>query len=233
RCQLLTCSTRLLTRYVSTTTSRTCASCHSSRRTGWSAVLVTFIPLLFPGVAVNVVAERFPESGLILVHEAECANPFGTLPEIEMRDEQPSWTAMCRRNRQTRIAGHDSPLAPNKVRHGDVRCVISVAMSHDIRSRRVRQANRLQKIVKRHALPCRIQLRPFRDAVNVRLDRGLRQRFELCPAPFPKRRCAKLNSEIPVLEFFSRRRSSRKNREIGRYILSRRYAVFRGLLLTT
>src|SRR5262249_11116905 len=73
----------------------------------------------------------------------------------------------------------------------------------------------------------------FRDAVNVRLDRGLRQRFELCPAPFPKRRCAKLNSEIPVLEFFSRRRSSRKNREIGRYILPRRYAVFRGLLLTT
>jgi hypothetical protein len=37
--------------------------------------------------------------------------------------------------------------------------------------------------------------------VNIRLDRSLRKRLELCPVPFAEERAAELKSESPVLKF--------------------------------
>jgi len=49
-------------------------------------------------------------------------------------------------------------------------------------------------------LPCRIELRPFGDAVNVRLDRGLRERLELCPIPVAEQRSARLKGKSPIFK---------------------------------
>src|SRR6516162_2543207 len=205
---------------------RTCSSCHSSRRTGWAAVSVAVISLLFPGVAIIVVAKRLPEAGLILFHKTNSPDPFGTFPKIEMRHEQPSWTTMRWWNRQALIPGRDHPLTLNEIRDGDVCCVTPVAMRHDVGCGRLREAYRLQQIVKCHALPIRIEFRPFGDAVNINLDRRLRERLELCPVPFAEQRGAQLKSESPVSKFDLRSRPGGKNREIRRHILPGRQPVF-------
>src|ERR671930_1388522 len=43
--------------------------------------------LLLPGVAVVVVAEAFPEAGLVLVQQLDPADPPGALPQVQMRDQ--------------------------------------------------------------------------------------------------------------------------------------------------
>src|SRR5262249_25123403 len=116
-----------------------------------------------------------------------------------MRHEQPSWTTMRWRNRQALIPGRDHPLTLNEIRDGDVCSVTPVAMSHDVGCGRLFEAYRLQYIVKCRALPRRIEFRPFGDAVNIRLDRGLRERLELCPLPFAEQGPAELKSESILL----------------------------------
>ena len=43
-----------------------------------------------------VVAERLPEAGLDRGDEAEAANPFRALPEVQVRHDQASRPAVCR-----------------------------------------------------------------------------------------------------------------------------------------
>src|SRR5262249_52209080 len=117
-----------------------------------------------------------------------------------MRDEQPGWTTMCRENRQALVSSRDHALTVNKVRHRNVCCVSYLTISQDVGRGCVRPIRRLQQIVKCHTLPRGIELRPFSDAVNVRLDHGLREPFELCPIPFAKQVSAPLKGKSPVFE---------------------------------
>src|SRR5689334_4401739 len=120
-CQPATCSRRLFTRGVSTTMSRTSASCHTSRRAGTAAVSITVVSLLFPRIAVIVIAQRLPETAFIPFHEAQSPQPFGAFPEVEMRHEQPGRAAMHRQKRQALVAGRDHALATHEIRDGKVR----------------------------------------------------------------------------------------------------------------
>src|ERR1700751_3769818 len=98
-------------------------------------------------------------------------------------------------------------------------------MSHDIRFGRLRKPGCFQQIVEGDALPCRIELRPFRDAMNIGLDRSLRQRFELGPTPHPEQGTAKLKSQIPVCHFGLWGWARRKNREFGCHVLPGRHTI--------
>src|SRR5258708_23331141 len=110
--------------------SRTSASCHSSRRAGMAAVSITVISLLFPRIAVIVIAQRLPETTFILFHEAQSPHPFGAFPKVKMRHEQPGWTTMRRQNRQALISARDHALAANEIRDGAFWSVSSSAISH-------------------------------------------------------------------------------------------------------
>src|SRR5262249_56923914 len=55
---------------------------------------VTGVPLLFPRVAVVVVAVALPEAGAVFLQQLNPAHPLGALPEVEMRDEQPCGSAV-------------------------------------------------------------------------------------------------------------------------------------------
>ena len=103
-------------------------------------------------------------------------------------------------NRQALVPGRDHPLTPSEIHDGDVCCVTPVAMSHDVGCGRLREAYRLQQIVKSHALPSRIEFRPFGDAVNISLDGRLRGRLELCPVPFAEQGSAALKGVSPVFK---------------------------------
>jgi len=56
--------------------------------------------LLFPRIAVHVVAVPFPVSRFILRQKLEAADPLGTLPAVELRDHQAQRTAMLRLERR-------------------------------------------------------------------------------------------------------------------------------------
>src|SRR5262249_37515062 len=181
-----TCSNRLLTRNVSFMISRTSASCHSRRRPGAPPTSITVVPLLFPGVAIVVVTQRLPETTLILFHESQSSQPLRAFPKIEVRHEEPGRTTMLGRNRRALIAGHDQTSAANEIGNRKVRCVTSIAMGHDVRFGRFCAARRSQQRVKCHSLPSGIELRPFRNTVNVGPDGSLRERVELLPIPTSK-----------------------------------------------
>src|SRR5207248_9234057 len=66
-----------------------CPSRRGARRPGRAARSVARVPLLSPRVAVVVVAVGLPEAGLVLLAQLEPAHPFGALPEVEVRDEEP------------------------------------------------------------------------------------------------------------------------------------------------
>src|SRR5919202_428611 len=89
-----TSRTRLLVLGVSGTTSTTSARRQESRRGCTTAILVSPVTLLAPGVPVVVVAQGLPEARLVAICKPQASNPLCTLPEIEMRDEQTGGTAM-------------------------------------------------------------------------------------------------------------------------------------------
>src|SRR5689334_5061781 len=60
---------------------------------------VSAITLLRPGVAMIVVAARFPEAGTVGGDELDAADPFGAFPEIEPRHDRAHRTAMLARQR--------------------------------------------------------------------------------------------------------------------------------------
>src|SRR4051812_31136827 len=47
------------------------------------------VPLLGPGIAPHVVAVALPESGAVLIDELNPSEPLCTLPEIEVRHDEP------------------------------------------------------------------------------------------------------------------------------------------------
>src|SRR5687767_9195016 len=107
--QPATARVSVFTRGVSVLIATTSAIDHARRR-GWPAdesVSVTLVTLLPPRIAINVIARLLPEARLVLVDEAQAPDPFGALPEIEMRHQEPRRSAMRGRERQALIMGRD------------------------------------------------------------------------------------------------------------------------------
>src|SRR5688572_11784161 len=98
----------------------------------WSRV--PGVSLLAPGVAVHVVAERFPEARLVRWHVAQLAHPFGAFPEIEVGHEEARRSAVFRRERRALIYEGDHALSLREIGDGHVRGVAAVAHRHDIPS---------------------------------------------------------------------------------------------------
>src|SRR5262245_46411882 len=91
-----------------------CSSSALSRRRASplarSASSVASVPLLFPRVAVHVVAVGLPEAGLVVVAQLEPAHPLGALPEVEVRNEQPRGPAVLRFERLIAVLVSDPCL---------------------------------------------------------------------------------------------------------------------------
>src|SRR5262249_25736429 len=118
----------------------------------------------------------------------------------------------------------------NEISDWKICCVAAIAMGHDVRRPGFFDAGRLQEIVDRNASPRRIELRPFCNAVDICLDCGLREGLELYPAPRSNLGSAELQAKSPVFNLDLRGGSRRKNRKVGRYILTGWHSIFRRLL---
>src|SRR5829696_7017939 len=105
----------------------TVASCHGDVL----ITLVTVIPLFPPGIAVVVVAVDFPEPRLVLLHEAQAADPFCGLPEIQVWHEETRRAAVLGRQWLALILPHDRRLSLQHILNRQVRRIPAVAEGHE------------------------------------------------------------------------------------------------------
>src|SRR6266849_6696364 len=143
-----------------------------------TATLVSPVPLFAPWVPVIVVAVHLPETGLILVHQSKAADPLRALPEVEMRDEHARRAAMLGMEGLAVELERDPGFAAGHVFERKVGCVAAIREFDYVFGRRV---DTLEERVHGHASPASVELRPFRDAVNVFGHMLGRQLAELIP----------------------------------------------------
>src|SRR5262245_8045365 len=173
-----TSRTSVVARRVSAILSTTSA-CRQARRrapaaAGGGAASVAVIALLTPGVSVDVVAEGLPEARLIVLHEAQPADPLSRLPEVEVRDQETRRAAVLRRQRLAIEPGRYQALAIKQVLERQVGRVPAVAVRHEVGRWRLVEAYRRKQVVDRDPLPDGPELAPLGHAVDVDREPGLR-----------------------------------------------------------
>src|SRR5919197_2560342 len=184
---------------------------------------VTAVPLLTPRVAVVVIAERLPESGLIALHEAQLPHPLRALPEVEVWHEEARGTAVLGRERHTVVSHRHPCLAAGHVGERQVGRVATVGHREHVRRRlHTARGGFRQERVHGDSLPDRVELGPLRDAMDVGRHGLVRQRLEFVPRP-ACRRCARTTDrEVPRRERGTRRGTGREHGEVARLVLARR-----------
>ena len=128
----------LFVRGVSGRDSTTCATRQASllgTPAGTAAISVSPVALLAPGVAIIVVAERLPETGLVLAYQPKAPHPLGALPEVEVGDEQARRAAVLGGERLAIVRVGDPGFSARYVFQGEVRGVAPVAESDDVLGR--------------------------------------------------------------------------------------------------
>src|SRR5262249_43216243 len=189
---------------VSATCSITSACRQTRRRApargGAGAASIAVIPLLTPGISVDVIAERLPEARLVLLHEPQPADPLRRLPEIEVRDQEARWAAVLRRQGLAVEPGRHQAFATEQVLERQVGRIPAVAVRHEVRGRRLLEARRREQVVDRDSLPDGPELAPLGHAVDVDRELGLRQRLEVLPGPLANERPTVLQAQVPPVE---------------------------------
>src|SRR5215475_9862406 len=94
-------------------------------------MLVIPIPLFFPWIPTVMVAKIFPKTTLILLHEANAAHPFGTLPKIKVRHHHASWPAMFRCERFVIIFQGNKGLTIDHICERHIGSVTAITKSSD------------------------------------------------------------------------------------------------------
>src|SRR5688500_16695579 len=97
-------SVTVLTRGASSRSAVTVASCQFSAAKGLPPPSVAAVAFFEPRVAAVVVAEGLPEPGLVALDESNTADPFGALPEVQVRHHEPCRAAVLRRERVAVVA---------------------------------------------------------------------------------------------------------------------------------
>src|SRR3954447_24775613 len=128
--------------------------------------LIARIALLCPGIAAIMIAADFPEARRVLGQEFDRLNPFGALPEIQMRHHQPHRAAMFGRQWLTGPAMGEQCILGCKVVQREVGGVAVMGMQHDEARILARLAGR-EQLARSEPLPLIVVARPGRDAVDV------------------------------------------------------------------
>src|SRR4051794_3742159 len=90
------------------------------------------VPLLFPWIAVVVVAVGLPEAGLAVVAQLGAAAPLRALPEVQMRDQQPGRAAVLGLQRLATVLVGDPRPSAGQVLEREVGRIAAVTPRGDI-----------------------------------------------------------------------------------------------------
>src|SRR4029077_4530028 len=141
---------------------------------------VSPVPLFAPRVTVDVVAVGLPETRNLLLVEPDPANPLRALPEIKVRNEHARGATMLGRQRLAVVLVDDPGLAVHEVLEREVGGIAAIGELGGVLRCRL---DSLEQRVDRYPLPGRVELRPFRDAMDVLGHRLAWEGEELFPFP--------------------------------------------------
>src|SRR5215469_6515466 len=96
------------------------AACQRTAGRVEAARSVIGIPLLAPGVAVDVVTAQLPEPGLVARGELQAHDPFGRLPKVQMWHEQAGGAAVIGLDRPPVVVQRNQGLALCEIDQGHV-----------------------------------------------------------------------------------------------------------------
>src|SRR3954447_19072755 len=131
-------------------------------RSGPAPRSVSLVTLLFPGIAVVVVAIGLPEPGLVVVAQLEAADPLRALPEVQMWDQKPRRAAVLGLERLAPVLVGDPRPAAGQVLEWQVGRVAAVTPRGDVAGLGV---DAFEQRVDRHPGPGAVELGPLGDAV--------------------------------------------------------------------
>ena len=144
-----------------------------------------------------MVAVALPEAWGIVGAQLKGAQPLRALPEVEVRDEQADRAAMLGLERLAIVAVGDPRLPAGEVVKRQVRGVAAVRVGHHEGGAGLEP---VEQRVDRDAGPCRVELRPLCDAVDVDGDLLVGQGGQLVPRPAGGHRAVVLeDGEVQVL----------------------------------
>jgi len=136
--------------------------------------------LFFEGVAVEVVAVLLPETGLVVVHEFEAADPFDAFPGVEMRHDEAQWVAVIGGEGFAVVFQREESRGTEEVGERDVGGIAVFGFDHDVRGSGA-DADPLQEVGKKDAFPADVEAAPAGDAVHVGGDLGHGETREFVP----------------------------------------------------
>jgi hypothetical protein len=156
-----------------------------------------------------------------VVQELETADPLGTLPEVALGDEQSEretvlgleWLAVERVGQEHVIVIEDVEW--------QVGCVALLGVADDVGRGRA-DLRQLEDLLDRDAFPGRIELRPARHAMDVRMDLLAWEVFELLPGEREGRIDLAPHLEVPRRQIDPRHRAVVEHGELLRPVLAGR-----------
>src|SRR5579885_2438078 len=121
-----------------------------SKLNAWA--VVSAIALLFPRVAVIVIAARLPEAGAVLGEELDALQPLRALPEIEPGNHHAHRPAMLARDRLALPAVREQRVGRRELGERDIGRVAVEGMEDDM-ARLGLGARKVEDVPCRDALP--------------------------------------------------------------------------------
>src|SRR5579883_136163 len=125
------------------------------------------IALLRPGIAMVVVSPLFPEARAVGGDEFDAPDPFGALPEIELRHDRAHRPAMLAGERLPLPGMRQQYIVIGEIGERQVGRVIVIAVE-DEEARLGLGAHDREEVTRAHPLPFIVEARPGGDAMDVR-----------------------------------------------------------------
>src|SRR5215472_3194549 len=93
---------------------------------------VAGVALLLPGIAAHVIAEGFPEAGLVLRNEVQSTHPLRAFPEVQVWDDEARWPSVSGRQRRVIELRRYQCGALQQICHRQVCRITAIAVGHYI-----------------------------------------------------------------------------------------------------
>ena len=134
----------------------------------------------FEWVAVEVVAVLLPETGLVVVHEFEAADPFDAFPGVQMGHDEAQRVAVIGGERFAIVFEGEECGGAEEVGERDVGGIAVFGFDHDVGGAGA-DADPLEEVGKKDAFPADVEAAPAGDAVHVGGDLGHGEAREFVP----------------------------------------------------
>src|SRR5215472_12617748 len=182
------------------------------------------IPLFLPRIAFVVIAADFPESRAILRQELDAVPPFGTLPELPVRNDDAHGPAMFAGQRFSFPAVRQQHVGLGEDVELHIGGVAVVGVENDV-ARFWLRPHELEDLPARHALPVIVVTAPGGDTVDVADEILLRQRHEFRQRPGERVLDEARHPETPVIRLHVRLDAKIEHRPVLHFLLAGWQAV--------